>query len=372
MASICKLSKSNDATSTLSAGYPIYLYGIIPSDKPFTPETPAIDDVGDVFTIANNALTAVVCRTARSNYQSMERQEAAHYLLAHQCVVEEMMGQFPTLPMKFGMVLPDETTVNQLLEQGKSLCQATLDMLAGRVQVEIVVLWNIQEVFAQIAQQDEIVQMKAVIEGRPPEETVNERVALGQLVHVLLEKRRTALQDTIRQRLTLLSDDFVINGLMDDSMVLNVGMLMDASRQEELDNLLEELDQRFEGKLTFRNIGPLPPYSFATLEVKMPRFDEITEARQCLGLEGQCEGTDIKKAYRRLAAEHHPDHNPDDPAADIRMTALTQAYRLLSRYAESQVLNSSGESGNGTVVNFGPEAVADTLLIGILHSTAQG
>jgi molecular chaperone DnaJ len=38
---------------------------------------------------------------------------------------------------------------------------------------------------------------------------------------------------------------------------------------------------------------------------------------------------DIKKAYRRLAREHHPDRNPD-PAALEKMAAINQAYEVLS------------------------------------------
>lgn len=38
----------------------------------------------------------------------------------------------------------------------------------------------------------------------------------------------------------------------------------------------------------------------------------------------------IKKAYRRLAKELHPDRNPDDQAAELRFKEVTQAYELLS------------------------------------------
>lgn len=38
----------------------------------------------------------------------------------------------------------------------------------------------------------------------------------------------------------------------------------------------------------------------------------------------------IKKAYRRLAKEFHPDRNPDDRAAELRFKEATRAYELLS------------------------------------------
>jgi molecular chaperone DnaJ len=49
-----------------------------------------------------------------------------------------------------------------------------------------------------------------------------------------------------------------------------------------------------------------------------------------LGVSRDASPEDIKRAYRRLAREHHPDRNPDDSAAEERFKEITRAYEVLS------------------------------------------
>jgi molecular chaperone DnaJ len=51
---------------------------------------------------------------------------------------------------------------------------------------------------------------------------------------------------------------------------------------------------------------------------------------EVLGVAGDASDADIKKAFRRLARECHPDVNPDDPAAAERFREAAEAYEILS------------------------------------------
>ncbi|MFG3698780.1 molecular chaperone DnaJ [Micromonospora sp. NPDC047620] len=48
-----------------------------------------------------------------------------------------------------------------------------------------------------------------------------------------------------------------------------------------------------------------------------------------LGVDKAASGDDIKKAYRKLARDSHPDHNPGDPKAEERFKAASEAYAVL-------------------------------------------
>jgi molecular chaperone DnaJ len=49
-----------------------------------------------------------------------------------------------------------------------------------------------------------------------------------------------------------------------------------------------------------------------------------------LGVERKASDEEIKKAYRKLARQFHPDRNPDDPKAEERFKEVQQAYSILS------------------------------------------
>jgi hypothetical protein len=332
-----------------------YIYAVIPSGQRGIFGVGGVGDNHDeVYSIPNRNVAAVVSASPLADYRGLKREQAVRYLVAHQRVVETVMQDLPVLPVKFGTVLPDEAWVHRLLMQGGTLFRTTLEQIAGRVQMEVVVLWNLQKVFQEIGQEAHIAQLKEEIAGRPAEETLVERVAVGQMVQAALEQRRAAVRACVVCPLRELAQDLVINPSMDDSMVANVALLLDQAGREALDRQLELLDQQFEGQLLFRRVGPLPPYSFATVEVQAPSFEAVDAARRLLGLGEMAAAGEIKQAYHRLAGQLHPDRNREDPEAEARMTELTQAYQLLASYADGQ-----------TVCRFDRPTVEQKLLIAV-------
>lgn len=67
---------------------------------------------------------------------------------------------------------------------------------------------------------------------------------------------------------------------------------------------------------------------------------------------------ELKKSYRRLARQHHPDANPDDPNAEARFKEVSQAFEILSdpeRRANYDRFGSDDGAGNP----FGAGSVQD-------------
>ncbi|NNF69229.1 MAG: molecular chaperone DnaJ [Acidimicrobiia bacterium] len=51
---------------------------------------------------------------------------------------------------------------------------------------------------------------------------------------------------------------------------------------------------------------------------------------EVLGVSKDADDSEIKKAFRKLARDTHPDANPDDPGAEARFKEIAEAYEVLS------------------------------------------
>lgn len=90
-----------------------------------------------------------------------------------------------------------------------------------------------------------------------------------------------------------------------------------------------------------------------------PPFDPFA----ILGVTDTATTKEIKKAYRRLSAVHHPDKNPNDPSAHNRFIALGKAYAALTDEAsrENYIRYGNPDGYLGTTLGLGlPEWVAES------------
>jgi molecular chaperone DnaJ len=66
---------------------------------------------------------------------------------------------------------------------------------------------------------------------------------------------------------------------------------------------------------------------------------------EVLGVDRAAGETEIKKAFRSLARQLHPDANPDDPDAEERFKELAEAYDVLSDAERRQLYDQYGHDG---------------------------
>jgi curved DNA-binding protein len=65
-----------------------------------------------------------------------------------------------------------------------------------------------------------------------------------------------------------------------------------------------------------------------------------------LGVAKDATKEEIRRAFRKLAAKHHPDRNPDDPGAEERFKEINEAYTVLADEEKRKLYDQYGTSGN--------------------------
>lgn len=72
-----------------------------------------------------------------------------------------------------------------------------------------------------------------------------------------------------------------------------------------------------------------------------------------LGVSRNANEAEIKKAYRKLAIQYHPDKNPDDKSAEAKFKEAAEAYEVLSNADKRSKYDRFGHAGVGGASGFG-------------------
>ncbi|MBS4070607.1 molecular chaperone DnaJ [Algoriphagus aquatilis] len=74
---------------------------------------------------------------------------------------------------------------------------------------------------------------------------------------------------------------------------------------------------------------------------------------EVLGVSKSASADEIKKAYRKLAIQYHPDKNPDNPEAEDKFKEAAEAYEVLSNPEKKARYDQYGHQGLGGNGGFG-------------------
>jgi hypothetical protein len=218
----------------------------------------------------------------------MSKEELACCLLTHQMVVEQVIRKHPMLPVKFGTVLATANEVGELLVQGHAQFFLTLLWIQDKVELEVV---------ANLAGGRVIEEEATALEALPAEEPPppEDSKASGRPRQGYLEKMIGFLQPV--------SVDVQPHPPAPGVGAMSVAFLVDRASMDAFYERIKQLNALFYNQIEFQAVGPLPPYSFATVEVNRLDEEAIDEAKRLLNLSEVVGEVEVRQACRRLAAE---------------------------------------------------------------------
>ena len=313
----------------------MYIYGVLNSDKELHFGPHGITACEEVYTVSYRDISAVVSNSETVDYARMRKDVLAMFLVRHQKAIEKIMSLgHNIIPMRLGTFAKDEAEIKHILACGHSIIKDVFNKISNMIEIDITATWSdFNSALKEIGEDEEIRDFKERLLANPKAVTVDDQMKIGLMVKKALDRKREDSSKGIQAALKSVSQDFRAHELMDDKMVANIAFLINKARHKDFEMKVEELNIEFKENLNFRCVGPLPPYSFCTLEIKTLNYEEIDWAKKRLGiLNNIMSKNELKKVYQRQAVSTHPDRNPNMPCAEKEFDEINRAYKILVDY----------------------------------------
>ena len=241
-----------------------YIYGIVEEPQPRRFSFTGVGEA-DVFTINHQRIAAIVSDTELPEIDPTRKNVQAHTL-----VQDELLKEYTLLPMSFGMIAAGEDEVRGLLEKNYEGLTKELNRLAGMVEVEMKVYWDQEAVIQEIqGENQELSRLKAKINASSsPGEIRIHMIEAGRLVENIVLDWKTRYAEMVYTVLKPLSVEAKMNNPVGLKNLLNASFLIEKSRESEFKEQVYRMDTKFQDKVNFKYVGPMPPYNFVDLRLE--------------------------------------------------------------------------------------------------------
>ena len=241
-----------------------YVYGVVRAGRSSRLKQSGIRDA-PIKVVAHKGIGALT-----SDVPDGELEAGRDELLTHSGVLERALRKGVVLPMRFGIVMPDEGAVrNELLEAHREELEAQLDEMDGKAEINVKGIYDEPTILREVVGENkEIGALRESIQGQPEDATYFERIRLGELISGALDRKRAEDERWIVDRLLPHAVAVEVGEPVHERMAVNASFLVERERRPEFDRALDELAAELGGRINFKYTGPLPPHSFVELSVE--------------------------------------------------------------------------------------------------------
>lgn len=235
----------------------VYVYGIVRGTQPLPHGAAGVGDPPAEIRLLPADDLAVVVSAAHPGLRARRRD-----LLAHQGLLLALAEAGPVLPMRFGVVAPDEATVLAHVAARRSEHAEVLERLDGRIEMNVKIL-PVEDDLAALIREDSAVRRIHEETRRRPGYEAN--IRLGEAVTAGLRRRAAVAAARLPVELESISDE-MCPGPEVEGCVLNLSFLVSQNREARFRAVADRFAGEHTDRLELRLTGPLPCYSFVASE----------------------------------------------------------------------------------------------------------
>jgi len=218
---------------------------------------------GQVYTISDNGVAAVVSDIPRQKI----RPERRHFA-AHQGVLRKVMEDCDLLPMRFGLISGGPKEVRRLLAKNRAAIVHQLDRVAGKVEMGLRVAWDIPNIFEyMISVHPVLTEAREQLLNTEYGPTHEEKIRVGQLFEELLNADRERHTKQVERTLRTACSEIKRNKCRDEREVMNLACLVARGSIPTFENAVLKAAGLFDDNFAFDYSGPWAPHNFSELEV---------------------------------------------------------------------------------------------------------
>jgi hypothetical protein len=235
----------------------LFVYAVVRADHPLSHVTGL--DGEELRLVPFAEVAAVVSETPLPRPQGRRAD-----LTAYSEAVTALMAQGALAPIQFGHILRDDReVVEELLAPRLGELTDLLDLVEGRVQYNLRATYVEDAVLSEIVLGDpEIRDLRDRTRGLPPDAAVGDRIRLGELVARAWERQARADADHLLRQMDPMLAARSLRREPGQEAVLDVALLVDRARAQEVEDRLEDLAEAADGRVRLRLTGPVAAYDF--------------------------------------------------------------------------------------------------------------
>lgn len=247
-----------------------YLYGIVGWPVP-EPLTALGTGVGDpprpVRAVRHRGLAALVSDLSAAEMSAQGVRGMRRDMKAHAAVLNQAAVSMTVLPVRFGVVLPDERAlVGNILEPQYQRLEEYLAHLKDAVEVTLRATYVEEEVLREVLAERPDLSGGSGGRGRRGG-GYQSRLETGRQIAALIQDKQDHDARWLVEALAPVVRDVRVGKPLTDLMVLNASFLVSRPQMTKFDRRLAEIHTAANHRMQFDCVGPLPPYSFVDLRL---------------------------------------------------------------------------------------------------------